>query len=355
MEDGSDVEELETAFPAASEDDVISSKLAIRSRRMGALAAIIGLDEETTSNLLRHCGGDEDRMLERYFVDAKGLLREAVKQDTAAVQDSTLESAAAESKEEELLLTLQHAEKKRRLRHAEELLQQNAVRIRDRARELEEEDAMRADAERRTFEASEAQRALRKRQFDAELVELAQRNRPYLDATEHVASIATRVCQRLREAHLLEAELSRIVEDTYPEYTSAYAPELHRALNRFLMRRHECHRIAWLRYLGRVLCDCDHYPVRCIHMLNERLDAVLHAARRPAVLKAKVRAICVLLCLRARAAARVFSPGGAGFIEAKAHFWQVNNDVMALARTAELGLGGTIAGERRLGSLSAVC
>jgi hypothetical protein len=65
---------------------------------MDALAAIIGLDEETTSILLRHCGGDEDRMLERYFVDAKGLLREAVIQDTAAVQDSALESAAGESR-----------------------------------------------------------------------------------------------------------------------------------------------------------------------------------------------------------------------------------------------------------------
>jgi hypothetical protein len=69
---------------------------------MDALAAIIGLDEETTSILLRHCGGDEDRMLERYFVVAKGLLLEAVIQDTAAVQDFTLESAAGESKEEEL-------------------------------------------------------------------------------------------------------------------------------------------------------------------------------------------------------------------------------------------------------------
>ena len=95
MEDGSDVEELETAFPAASEDDVISSKLAIRRRRMDALAAIIGLDEETTSILLRHCGSDEDRMLERYFVDAKGLLREAVIQDTAAVQDFTRDESAA--------------------------------------------------------------------------------------------------------------------------------------------------------------------------------------------------------------------------------------------------------------------
>ena len=101
MEYGSDVEVLETAFPAAI-DDVISSKLAIRRRRMDALAAIIGLDEETTSILLRHCGGDEDRMLERYFVVAKGLLLEAVIQDTAAVQDFTLESAAGESKEEEL-------------------------------------------------------------------------------------------------------------------------------------------------------------------------------------------------------------------------------------------------------------
>jgi len=101
MEYGSDVEVLETAFPA-SIDDVISSKLAIRRRRMDALAAIIGLDEETTSILLRHCGGDEDRMLERYFVVAKGLLLEAVIQDTAAVQDFTLESAAGESKEEEL-------------------------------------------------------------------------------------------------------------------------------------------------------------------------------------------------------------------------------------------------------------
>lgn len=101
MEYGSDVEVLETAFPAAI-DDVILSKLAIRRRRMDALAAIIGLDEETTSILLRHCGGDEDRMLERYFVVAKGLLLEAVIQDTAAVQDFTLESAAGESKEEEL-------------------------------------------------------------------------------------------------------------------------------------------------------------------------------------------------------------------------------------------------------------
>ena len=94
MEYGSDVEELETAFPAAI-DDVISSKLAVRRRRMDALAAIIGLDEETTSILLRHCGSDEDRMLERYFVDAKGLLREAVIQDTAAVQDFTRDESAA--------------------------------------------------------------------------------------------------------------------------------------------------------------------------------------------------------------------------------------------------------------------
>jgi hypothetical protein len=41
-------------------------------------------------------------MLERYFVVAKWLLLEAVIQDTAAVQDFTLESAAGESKEEEL-------------------------------------------------------------------------------------------------------------------------------------------------------------------------------------------------------------------------------------------------------------
>ena len=94
MEYGSDVEVLETAFPAAI-DDVISSKLAVRRRRMDALAAIIGLDEETTSILLRHCGSDEDRMLERYFVDAKGLLREAVIQDTAAVQDFTRDESAA--------------------------------------------------------------------------------------------------------------------------------------------------------------------------------------------------------------------------------------------------------------------
>ena len=94
MEYGSDVEELETAFPAAI-DDVISSKLAVRRRRMDALAAIIGLDEETTSILLRHCGSDEDRMLERYFVDATGLLREAVIQDTAAVQDFTRDESAA--------------------------------------------------------------------------------------------------------------------------------------------------------------------------------------------------------------------------------------------------------------------
>lgn len=105
MEYGSDVEELETAFPAAI-DDVISSKLAVRRRRMDALAAIIGLDEETTSILLRHCGSDEDRMLERYFVDAKGLLREAVIQDTAAVQDFTRDESAAavEMKEEAQLL-----------------------------------------------------------------------------------------------------------------------------------------------------------------------------------------------------------------------------------------------------------
>lgn len=105
MECGSDVEELETTFPAAI-DDVISSKLAVRRRRMDALAAIIGLDEETTSILLRHCGSDEDRMLERYFVDAKGLLREAVIQDTAAVQDFTRDESAAEveMKEEGLLL-----------------------------------------------------------------------------------------------------------------------------------------------------------------------------------------------------------------------------------------------------------
>jgi hypothetical protein len=90
-------------------------------------------------------------------------------------------------------------------------------------------------------------------------------------------------------------------------------------------------------------------------MLNERLDAVLHAARRPAVLKAKARALTVLLCLRARVVARVFSPRGAGFVEAKAHFWQVNNDLMTLSRTAEVGLGDTTAEERRLGSLSAVC
>jgi hypothetical protein len=89
-------------------------------------------------------------------------------------------------------------------------------------------------------------------------------------------------------------------------------------------------------------------------MLNERLDAVLHAARRPAVLKAKARALTVLLCLRARVVARVFSPRGAGFVEAKAHFWQVNND-LTLSRTAEVGLGDTTAEERRLGSLSAVC
>lgn len=102
MEYGSDVEELETTFPAAI-DDVISSKLAVRRRRMDALAAIIGLDEETTSILLRHCGSDEDRMLERYFVDAKGLLREAVIQDTAAVQDFTRDESAAvvEMKEED--------------------------------------------------------------------------------------------------------------------------------------------------------------------------------------------------------------------------------------------------------------
>ena len=98
-----------------------------------------------------------------------------------------------------------------------------------------------------------------------------------------------------------------------------------------------------------------HYLVRCIHMLNERLDAVLHAARRPAVLKAKARALTVLLCLRARVVARVFSPRGAGFVEAKAHFWRVNNDLMTLSRTAEVGLGDTTAEERRLGSLSAVC
>jgi hypothetical protein len=105
MEYGSDVEELETAFPAAI-DDVISSKLAVRRRRMDSLAAIIGLDEETTSILLGHCGSDEDRMLERYFVDAKGLLREAVIQDTAAVQDFTRDESAAVVLKEERLIEL---------------------------------------------------------------------------------------------------------------------------------------------------------------------------------------------------------------------------------------------------------
>ncbi len=72
-----DDDDDDASFAASDDNDELATTLACRRERLAALATAISLDEDTAGALLRHCGGSEERVLERYLDDADALLREA--------------------------------------------------------------------------------------------------------------------------------------------------------------------------------------------------------------------------------------------------------------------------------------